>query len=150
MSEDLNKIQTKIALLEKDAKTGEAIHQRLEKAIEKLSECAVSLKSLLAQQEQKLVKAEQTDEDIFITLESRRKEWDTDLKELHSRINSESKYLREMHSLSEAKIMEEIRGIRAGLDNRVGMLEKWRWVIIGCAIMIGLLMNNPVFFEMIA
>ena len=33
MSEDLNKIQTKIALLEKDAKTGEAIHQRLEKAI---------------------------------------------------------------------------------------------------------------------
>jgi hypothetical protein len=46
--------------------------------------------------------------------------------------------------------MEEIRGIRAGLDNRVGMLEKWRWVIIGCAIMVGLLMNNPVFFEMIA
>ena len=30
MADDLNKIQTKIALLEKDAKTGEQIHRRLE------------------------------------------------------------------------------------------------------------------------
>ena len=32
----------------------------------------------------KVDKAEQTDEDIFITLEARRKEWDNDLKELHT------------------------------------------------------------------
>ena len=37
MTDDLNKIQTKIALLEKDAKTGEQIHQRLEVAIGKLA-----------------------------------------------------------------------------------------------------------------
>jgi|TARA_B110000285_G_scaffold29984_1_gene30584 chromosome segregation ATPase len=147
---DLEKINTKIALLEKDAKQGEAIHQRLEVAIERLTDITVSLKGHLVQQETKINKAEQTDEDIFITLESRRKEWDSDLKELHSRINTEIKYLRDANSISEQKIMEEIRGIRAGLDNRVGILEKWRWVIIGCAIMIGLLMNNPVFFEMIA
>ena len=36
---------------------------------------------MLAQQEQKVDKIEQTDEDIFITLEARRKEWDNDLKE---------------------------------------------------------------------
>ena len=147
---DLEKINTKIALLEKDAKQGEAIHQRLEVAIERLTDITVSLKGHLVQQETKINKAEQTDEDIFITLESRRKEWDSDLKELHSRINTEIKYLRDANSISEQKIMEEIRGIRAGLDNRVGILEKWRWVIIGCAIMVGLLMNNPVFFEMIA
>ena len=47
MADDLNKIQTKIALLEKDAKTGEQIHQRLEVAIGKLSDCAVSLKVCL-------------------------------------------------------------------------------------------------------
>ena len=61
MSDDLNQIQTKIALLEKDAKTGEQIHQRLEVAIGKLSDCAISLKSMLASQEQKIFKAEQTD-----------------------------------------------------------------------------------------
>ena len=35
---DLNEIQTKIALLEKDAKTGEQIQRRLEIAIDKLSD----------------------------------------------------------------------------------------------------------------
>ena len=44
---DLNEIQTKIALLEKDVKTGEQIHRRLEIAIDKLSDCAISLKICL-------------------------------------------------------------------------------------------------------
>jgi len=105
MADDLNKLQTKIALLEKDAKTGEAIHQRLEVAIGKLSDCAMSLKSMLAQQEQKLSKAEQTDEDIFVTLESRRKEWDNDLKELHSRITTNTRELREHQIQSEQTML---------------------------------------------
>ena len=143
MADDLNKIQTKIALLEKDAKTGEQIHQRLEVAIGKLSDCAISLKAMLATQEQKLSKAEQTDEDIFITLESRRKEWDNDLKELHSRITTNSRELREHQIQSENKMLNEIRAVRTQLSERVGVLEKWRWLIIGGSIIIGLMMSNP-------
>ena len=143
MVDDLNKIQTKIALLEKDAKTGEQIHQRLEVAIAKLSDCAVSLKAMLATQEQKLSKAEQTDDDIFITLESRRKEWDNDLKELHSRITTNSRELREHQIQSENKMLNEIRAVRTQLSERVGVLEKWRWLIIGGSIILGLMMSNP-------
>ena len=143
MADDLSKIQTKIALLEKDAKTGEQIHQRLEVAIAKLSDCAVSIKAMLATQEQKLTKAEQTDDDIFITLESRRKEWDNDLKELHSRITTNSRELREFQIQSENKMLDEIRMVRTQLSERVGVLEKWRWVIIGGSIIIGLMMSNP-------
>ena len=143
MADDLNKIQTKIALLEKDAKTGEQIHRRLEIAIDKLSDCAISLKGMLAQQEQKLTKAEQTDEDIFITLESRRKEWDSDLKELHSRITTNTKELREHQIQSENNMLNELRHMRQQLSERVGVLEKWRWLIIGGSIIIGLMMSNP-------
>ena len=143
MADDLNKIQTKIALLEKDAKTGEQIHRRLEIAIDKLSDCAISLKGMLAQQEQKLTKAEQTDEDIFITLESRRKEWDSDLKELHSRITTNTKELRENQIKSETNMLYELRSMRQQLSERVGVLEKWRWLIIGGSIIIGLMMSNP-------
>ena len=143
MADDLNKIQTKIALLEKDAKTGEQIHRRLEIAIDKLSDCAISLKGMLAQQEQKLTKAEQTDEDIFITLESRRKEWDSDLKELHSRITTNTKELREHQIQSENNMLNELRHMRQQLSERVGVLEKWRWLIIGGSIIVGLLISNP-------
>ena len=149
MADELNKLQTKIALLEKDAKTGELIHQRLEVAVDKLSDCAMSLKSMLAQQEQKLSKAEQTDDDIFITLESRRKEWDNDLKELHSRITTNSRELREHQIQSENKMLNELRAMRTQLSERVGVLEKWRWIIIGGSIIIGLMISNPdsMFFD---
>jgi len=140
---DIDNLKTDIALLKKDAKTGELIHQRLEQTLEKLSDCAVSLKGILAQQETKLQRAEQTDEDIFITLESRRKEWDNDLKELHSRITTNSRELREHQIQSENKMLSEIRGVRTQLSERVGVLEKWRWLIIGGSIILGLMMSNP-------
>ena len=141
--DDLQKLQTKVALLEKDAQTGEQIHQRLETAIDKLSDCAIHIKGMLVQQEQKLTKAEETDEDIFITLESRRKEWDNDLKELHSRITTNARELREHQVHSENTMLAELRAMKHQLSERVGVLEKWRWVIVGGSIIIGLMMSNP-------
>ena len=140
---DIENLKTEIALLKKDAKTGELIHQRLEIAIDKLSEIVISCKQMLAQQEQKLQKAEQTDDDIFVTLESRRKEWDTDLKELHSRITTNTRELRDNQYHLESKLLNEIRMVRTQLSERVGVLEKWRWLIIGGSIIIGLLISNP-------
>jgi len=140
---DLEKLKTDIALLKKDAKTGELIHQRLEVAVDKLTEITISLKGMIAQQEQKLTRAEQTDDDIFITLESRRKEWDNDLKELHSRITTNNRELRESQYQLESKLLNEIRAVRTQLSERVGVLEKWRWLIIGGSIIIGLMMSNP-------
>jgi len=141
--DDLQKLQTKVALLEKDAQTGEQIHQRLETAIDKLSDCAIHIKGMLVQQEQKLTKAEETDEDIFITLESRRKEWDNDLKELHSRITTNARELREHQVHSENTMLAELRAMKHQLSERVGVLEKWRWVIVGGSIIVGLMMSNP-------
>ena len=140
---DLDNLKTEIALLKKDAKTSELIHQRLEIAIEKLSDIGVSCKQMLSQQQTRLERAEQTDDDIFITLESRRKEWDNDLKELHSRITTNSRELREHQVQSENKMLDELRAMRNQLSERVGVLEKWRWIIIGGSIIVGLMMSNP-------
>jgi hypothetical protein len=140
---DLENLKTEIALLKKDAKTGELIHQRLEVAIEKLSDIGVSCKQMLSQQQTRLERAEQTDDDIFITLESRRKEWDNDLKELHSRVTTNTRELREHQIQSENKLLNEIRAMRTQLSERVGVLEKWRWIIIGGSIIVGLMMSNP-------
>ena len=140
---ELEKLKTQVALLEKDAESGALIHQRLEIAIEKLTDITISLKGMLVQQETKLAKAEETDNDIFITLESRRKEWDNDLKELHSRITTNSRELREHQIMSENKMLNELRNIRNQLDNRVAVLEKWRWIIVGGSIFVGLMLSNP-------
>ena len=140
---ELEKLKTQVALLEKDAQSAELIHQRLETAIEKLTEITISLKGMLVQQETKLAKAEETDNDILITLESRRLEWDNDLKDLHSRITTNSRELREHQVQSESKMLYELRNLRQQLDNRVAVLEKWRWIIVGGSIIVGLMVSNP-------
>tara|TARA_R110002167_G_scaffold314577_1_gene520192 strand:+ start:59 stop:514 length:456 start_codon:yes stop_codon:yes gene_type:complete len=140
---DIEKLKTEIALLKKDAKSGELIHLRLEATIDKLTEITISLKSMLIQQQTKLERAEQVDEDIFVTLESRRKEWDDDLKELHSRITTNSRELREHQVKSEQTMLNELRSMKHQLSERVGVLEKWRWLIIGGSILLGLMMSNP-------
>ena len=140
---DISEIKTQIALLEQDAKSAEQIHNKLEIAIEKLTDITISLKSMLIQQETKLAKAEETDNDIFISLETRQVKWDNDLKELHSRITTNSRELREHQIQSENKMLNELRNIRNQLDNRVAVLEKWRWIIVGGSIIVGLMMSNP-------
>ena len=140
---DISEIKTQIALLEQDAKSAEQIHNKLEVAIEKLTEITISLKGMLVQQETKLAKAEETDNDIFITLESRQLKWDNDLKELQSRITTNSRELREHQVQSESKMLYELRNLRQQLDNRVAVLEKWRWIIVGGSIIIGLMVSNP-------
>ena len=140
---DLEKLKTQVALLEQDAKTSEQIHQRLEVAIDKLTDITISLKGMLVQQETKLQKAEETDNDIFVTLEARRKEWDDQVKELHSRISTNIRELREHQIQSESKVLGEIRSMREQLDNRVAVLEKWRWIIVGGSIFVGLMLSNP-------
>ena len=105
----LEELKTKVALLEQNADTGNIIHSKLEKSIEKLTELNASLKAMIIKQQAKLDKAEQIDEDIFITLESRRKEWDDDLKDLHSRISTQARELRDSQYHLESKQLKEIR-----------------------------------------
>ena len=138
----IEKLTAEIKLLKKDITQSEQIHTRLDTAIEKLTELAVNIKSMLAVHESKIARAEQVDDDIFVLLESRRKEWEADLKELHSRITTNTRELREHQLVTEKRILNEMRGIRGELSNRVGILEKWRWLIIGGAIVIGLIMSD--------
>ena len=138
----IEKLTAEIKLLKKDITQSEQIHTRLDTAIEKLTELAVNIKSMLAVHESKIARAEQVDDDIFVLLESRRTEWDADLKELHSRITTNTRELREHQLVTEKKILNEMRMIRGELSNRVGILEKWRWIIIGGAIVVGLIFTE--------
>ena len=138
----IEKLTAEIKLLKKDISQSEQIHTRLDTAIEKLTELAVNIKSMLAVHESKIARAEQVDDDIFVLLEGRRKEWEADLKELHSRITTNTRELREHQLTTEKRILNEMRMIRGELSNRVGILEKWRWLIIGGAIVIGLIFTD--------
>ena len=99
-----------------------------------------SIKSMLAVHEEKLSKQEEIDKAIFNLIENRRVEFDTNYKELHARINKIHKELTDEIEMSEKRLMCEIKTLNSNLDGRIGVFEKYRWIIIGIAITLGLSM----------
>ena len=119
-----------IAVLKADRNTSNQVHQRLDDAITRLTDISAGIKSMLAVHEEKLRRVDTSQEDLFSILEQRRREWEEDLEKLHSRISTQSRELR-----------EAIDQVTNRLDSRVGVLERWRWLIIGGAILLGFILQ---------
>ena len=64
-------------------------------------------------------------------------EFTVDIRELHSRITTNSKELTDMISRHHKEYVNDQQKLRDDLNNRVGILEKWRWLIIGGSIVVG-------------
>ena len=120
-----------IAVLKADRETSGQVHERLDNAITKLTDISAGIKSMLAVHEEKIRRVDTSQDDLFSILEDRRREWEEDLKDLHSRISTQSRDLR-----------EAIDQVTNRLDSRVGVLERWRWLIIGGAILLGFILQG--------
>ena len=123
---NLKELIKDIAVLKAEKDTSIQVHQRLDDAITRLTDISAGIKSMLAVHEEKLRRVDTSQDDLFSILEDRRREWEDDLKDLHSRISTQSRDLR-----------EAIDQVTNRLDSRVGVLERWRWLIIGGAIFLG-------------
>ena len=119
-------LQVDIAKLKKDIEQVNSIHTRLDTAIDKLTDVSTSIKSMLAVHSEKISRQEQIDEVIFEKLKERAGEIDNVRRELTREIEQ-----------SEKRLLLEIKAIRNDIGARVGMLEKYRWIILGAAIVIG-------------
>ena len=125
--EDLN---TEVALLKKEVSDIKFIFNRLDTAIEKITEVTTSVNRMLAVHEEKLSQQEEASNRA-------NKEFSDDIKELHSRITTNSKEMRDMITKYQIEQTAHIENLRSDLNGRVGVLEKWRWLIIGGSIVIG-------------
>ena len=128
---NLKELIKDIAVLKADKDTSIQVHQRLDDAITRLTDISAGIKSMLAVHEEKLRRVDTSQDDLFSILEDRRREWEDHLKDLHSRISTQSRDLR-----------EAIDQVTNRLDSRVGVLERWRWLIIGGAILLGFILQG--------
>ena len=137
---DLQKLATDLQVLKNELEQVASVNTKLDSAIDKLTDISGSIKSMLAVHEEKLSKQEEIDKAIFNLIENRRVEFDTNYKELHARINKIHKELTDEIEMSEKRLMCEIKTLNSNLDGRIGVFEKYRWIIIGAAIVLGLSM----------
>ena len=69
-------------------------------------------------------------------------EFTTDIKELHSRITTNYKELTDMITEQHKEQAQQMQQLRNELAGRVGVLEKWRWLIIGGSIVVGFIIQK--------
>ncbi len=130
-------METEIALLKREVDDMKGIHVRLDSAIEKIAEVSSSLHTVIAVHEEKLARQEET-------LEESEKQLRVNVQELHSRITTNAKETSQHMSEMERRLLDELQTIRKEMSNRVGMLEKWKWVIVGGSIVAGFIIQKVI------
>ena len=129
-------LETEVKLLKKELQDQAKIHDRLDVAIEKLTDVSNSINRMLAVHEEKLTRQEEAIFEAEQQIEVRRSELTTQISELHSRITTNTKEIMTAAATQHAQQNKEIQRIRDELISRVGVLDKWRHVVIGGSIVV--------------
>ena len=138
LAKELIEQKTSIEVLKNELQSMSNVNNKIDTAITKLTDVSTSIKSMLAVHEERIGKQEDVDKAIFNLLESRRLESENKFEDLHSRLNKSVKDLREEVELIEMRLMCELKQLNVNLGERVGVLDKYRYILIGGAIIIGL------------
>ena len=128
---DNTEIKVDIESLRKDIENVNTIHNRLDTAIDKLTDVSTSIKSMLAVHEEKIQRQEKIDEIIFDKLKDRADEISDVYRELKKDVE-----------MSEKRLLIEIKSLKNDIGARVGVLERYRWLILGGAIVIGWILSK--------
>ena len=127
-------LELDVELLKKEVDDMKVIHGRLDTAITKITDVSNCINRMLAVHEEKISQQEE--------VQTRNAtEFTNDVKELHSRITTSTKELTELMTKQHYEADAEMRRLRIDITERVGTLEKWKYLIIGGSIVVGFVIN---------
>ena len=127
--------QIELELLKKEVADMKKIHVRLDTAIEKITDFSNCINRLLAVHEEKITQQEDAQQRSV-------QEFTADIKELHSRITTNTKEMTALMTQQHKEQKDVIDRLKDEVSNRVGVLEKWRWIIIGGSIVLGFIIQK--------
>lgn len=131
----------------------ESVVERIDTSIEKLTEVSNSIGKLLAVHDERINQ-----------LEKFHNRQEDDIRDIYSRITVTSKEICDKldsvedslegkmkeHSNNSEKLHKELKvdldGRLKTIDDRIGILERWRWLILGGATVLGFLLEKIVAF----
>ena len=144
-----DKLTTDVEILKREVADMKLIHGRLDNAISKITDVSNSINRMLAVHEEKLA----SQEDAIARKEQdtveRKREFEKDVEIIHERIKNTKDDLSEMMSKQHAEQSQAINSIKKDLKDRVGVLERWRWLLIGGCIVIGFALHKLMNFSIV-
>jgi len=150
----MTELETKVELLKQELHDQRKIHDRLDIAIEKLADVSNSIHRMLAVHDEKIARQEEAIVSAEESIETRRIELSEKIDELHSRITTNTKEImagaaaqHKQHTDEIHNLNSEINRLRNDINDRVGILEKWRYIIVGGSIVSGFLLHKFISFS---
>ena len=119
-------LETEVRLLKRELEEQTKIHDRLDVAIEKLTDVSNSIHRMLAVHEEKIARQEEAIVEAEQQIEIRRGELMVKIDELHSRITTNTKEIMTAAAQQHAQQNKEIQKLHNEINLRIGVLEKWK------------------------
>ena len=130
---------------------------KLDSSLEKISEVSNSIGKLLAVHDERIVQLEKISDSRDLDIKDVRQQITTQTREIvekisalerniEDRIQETNKISKEQHK----EIQDEIQQDVEKLDDRLGILERWRWYLMGCAAAVGYLSGSADIMSIIA
>ena len=142
-----DKLATDVEILKREVADMKLIHGRLDNAITKITDVSNSINRMLAVHEEKLASQEDAisrqEKDTF----ERKQEFNKDVEIIHERIRTTKDELSTMMSKQHEEQSMAINSIKKDLKDRVCVLERWRWLLIGGCIVIGFIIHKMMNFS---
>ena len=133
-----DELRTELELLKRDFSTLNNLTERLDIAIDKLSEVADGMNRILAVHELKL---ENHEKQIVL--------WNTQYEGLHERINTSRKEFADDLVKGREMIITKMADLDAvqcktleGISARVDKLERWKYLMVGGAVVVGFIISK--------
>ena len=141
-----DKLATDVEILKREVADMKLIHGRLDNAITKITDVSNSINRMLAVHEEKLASQEDAIARQETDTVERKREFEKDVEIIHERIRTTKDDLSSMMSKQHEEQSMAINSIKKDLKDRVGVLERWRWLLIGGCIVIGFIIHKMMNF----
>lgn len=149
MEKEVKDLQTEVAVIKRDINQFGVLFTKLDVTIEKISDVSNNISRLLAVHEERLDVLHSMDKELDQKIVKHRDDITEDIKELHSRITTNNQELVDAINNVEKSIKQHIDSEHKRqndelrrFETRLTEVERWKWLIMGGAVILGWIAAN--------
>lgn len=147
---NLNDLKLKIGLIEKDIEVSSQLSEKLSQSIEKIEEMSLHLVKMITLHEQRHSQHDRSESELKNDIKELHSRVTTQTRELHDKIDNVEQHITNRIDALRAELLEmKESGKRDDLDNKVEIINKWRWMVVGGAVVAGWILGNLNIFSKI-
>ena len=141
---NLNSLKTDVEILKRDISAIQGFSAKIDDAIEKMAEVSNNISKMLIVHENRLQNHENAIDGLKASMSERKSDFEKQIDLLHKRISDmkdENHVEREKYHKELLNAIKQIADGQNKLEERITVLEQWKWVVIGGSSAVGFIVS---------